>query len=291
MLLNFYVEIRNMRNRFYYLTLAIFVLAAFPTLAMSQNKNEITEDLIKEQVNAVPCKNEDRLEAAKKLFRDAGAAETDMEVQKFKDVNNLVVTKKGKTADTVIVSAHYDKVKEGCGAIDNWTGVVIISDLYRRMRGVETNKTYLFVAFDKEEVGLLGSGAMAKAIPKEDRARYCSNINLDSFGFSYPQVLDNSSSPKMTEMAKSVADEVKMPLTHVSLEGIADADSSSFKSRDIPAITFHGLSNEWQKYLHSANDQVKNIKLSSVFVGYNFLLRYVVKIDGSDCSVFRKTNK
>jgi Zn-dependent M28 family amino/carboxypeptidase len=174
-----------------------------------------------------------------------------MEVQKFKDINNLVVTKKGKTADTVIVSAHYDKVKEGCGAIDNWTGVVIISDLYRRMQGAETNKTYLFVAFDKEEAGLLGSEAMAKAIPKETRASYCSNINLDSFGFSYPQVLDNSSSPKMIEMAKSVADEVKMPFTHASLEGVADADSSSFKSREIPAITFHGLSNEWQKYLHS----------------------------------------
>jgi len=280
-----------MKNRLAYLALAIFAVVTLNTSGFSQNKSEITEDLIKEQVNAVPCKNEDRLEAVKKLFRDAGAADADMEVQKFKDVNNLVVTKKGKTADTVIISAHYDKVKEGCGAIDNWTGVVIISDLYRRMQGVETNKTYLFVAFDKEELGLLGSEAMAKAIPKEKRASYCSNINLDSFGFSYPQVLDNASSPMMTEMAKSVADEVKMPLNHASLEGIADADSSSFKSHDIPAITFHGLNNEWQKYLHSANDQVKNIKLSSVFVGYNFLLRYAVKIDGSDCGVFRKTGK
>jgi len=280
-----------MRNKFVYLALAISVLVTSSTIAISQNKNEITEDLIKEQVNAVPCKNEDRLEAAKKLFRDAGATDADIEVQKLKDVNNLVVTKKGKTADTVIVSAHYDKVKEGCGAIDNWTGVVIISDLYRRMRGAETNKTYLFVAFDKEELGLLGSDAMAKAIPKENRASYCSNINLNSFGFSYPQALDNTSSQKMTELAKSVADEVKMPFTHASLAGVADADSSSFKSRDIPAITFHGLNGEWQKYLHSANDQVKNIKLSSVFVGYNFLLRFVVKIDGSDCGVFRKSTK
>jgi Zn-dependent M28 family amino/carboxypeptidase len=280
-----------MSNKLASLALVIFTAITLTPSARSQTKTEITEDLMKEQVNGAPCKNEDRLEAAKKLFRDAGATDVDMEVQKFRDVNNLVVTKKGKTADTVVISAHYDKVKDGCGAIDNWTGVVIISDLYRRMRGVETSKTYLFVAFDKEELGLLGSEAMSKAIPKENRANYCSNVNLDSFGFSYPQVLDNASSPKMTEMAKSVADEVKMPFTHTSLEGVADADSSSFKSRDIPAVTFHGLNKDWQKYLHSSNDLVKNINISSVFVGYNFLLRYVVKIDGNDCGIFRKSGK
>lgn len=280
-----------MTRLFHYPATVIAFCLIITSVSLSQSKVEVTQDMIKANVNAVPCKNDDRLEAVKSLFREAGAAEADMAVQTFKDINNLVITKKGRTDETVVVSAHYDKVKDGCGAIDNWTGIVVIANLYRTLRQAETNKTYLFVAFDKEELGLLGSEAMAKAIPKDKRIMYCSNVNIDSFGFSYPQVLDNTSTPAMSDMAKSVADEVKMPFSHASLDGEADADSSSFKSRDIPAITFHGLNKDWQKYLHSSNDVVKNVNVSSVWVGYQFLLRYLVKIDGSGCSVFRKTGK
>jgi putative aminopeptidase FrvX len=277
-------------------TLTIFLVFAGSSLlmssaALSQTKDEVTEELLKSNINAVPCKNDDRLDGVRKLFTDAGASDTDITIQKFKDLNNLVVTKKGKTDETVVVSAHYDKVKDGCGAIDNWTGLVIIANLYRTLRKPETNKTYLFVGFDKEELGLYGSEAMAKSITKEKRDRYCSNVNIYSFGFGYPQVLDNASTPAMTAMAKSLADEVKMPFSHASLAGSADADSSSFRSRDIPAVTFHGLNNDWQKYLHSSNDVVKNINVSSVWVGYQFLLRYLIEIEKRDCSVFRRSAK
>jgi Zn-dependent M28 family amino/carboxypeptidase len=267
--------------------IAILVGLLVTSTFYAQDKEPVTEDMIKADVNAVPCKNADRLEAVKRLFAQAGASDADMTVQKLDSVKNLVVTKKGKTDETVIVSAHYDKVDEGCGAIDNWTGIVIIENLYRTMRKFNTNKTYLFVAFDKEEKGLLGSAAMAKAIPKEQRVNYCSNVNLDSFGFNYPHVLDNASSAKMTATAKSLADELKMPFSHSSITD-ADADSSSFNSHDIPAITFDGLDGDWQKYLHSSNDVLKNIKIGSVYIGYQYLLRYLIKIDGSECGVFRK---
>src|SRR5258706_4961952 len=248
----------------------------------------VTEAQIKADIALVPCRNEDRLEAVKKLFQASDATDGDISIQKFKDIQNLVVTKKGNTDDIVVISAHYDKVKDGCGAIDNWTGIVIIANLYGTLRNVETEKTLLFVAFDKEELGLYGSEAMAKAIPKDKRDIYCSNINLDSFGFGYPQVLDNVSTSKMSEMVKAVAEEVKMPYAHASLAGAADADSSSFMSRGIPAATLHGLHNAWHRYLHSSKDVVANINPSSVFVAYQFTLRFLVKVDGSKCSVFRK---
>lgn len=250
--------------------------------------NPVTEAEIKANMSLVPCKNEERLEAVKKLFHSMGATDADINVQKYKDAQDIVVTKKGKTDEIVLITAHYDKVKDGCGAIDNWTGVVIIANLYRTLRTVETEKTLLFVAFDKEELGLVGSEAMAKSIPKDKRTNYCSDINLDSFGFGYPQVLDNASTSSMTEMAKTVAEEMKIPFGHASLAGTADADSSSFKSRGIPAITLHGLNNDWQKYLHSPKDVVENVNPSSVFVAYHFLLRFLAKIDSSDCSIFRK---
>lgn len=234
------------------------------------------------------CKNDERLESVKRLFQKMGAKEDEINVEKLGKVRNLIVTKKGNTDEVVIVGAHYDKASEGCGTIDNWTGIVVIANLYRALQNVPTEKTYLFVAFDKEETGLLGSAAMAGAIPKGKRPGYCAMVNFDSFGLAYPQVLTNTSSPKMSKFAKDVAESVKMPYHEASLAGAAEADSTSFVGKDIPAITFHGLSNDWQKYLHSARDKIENIKLSSVVIGYRFGLVHLKRLDPLPCGYFRK---
>jgi Zn-dependent M28 family amino/carboxypeptidase len=266
----------------------LLVLTLSWTLHAQETKPKLaTKDEMSEQLRAAPCKNSDRFEAARKLFQSMGAQDSDIETAKFDEVKNLVVRKKGRSKETIIVGAHYDKVSDGCGAIDNWTGIVTIANLYRTLSTVETEKTYLFVAFDREEIGLVGSNAMAKSIPKENRTDYCAMVNLDSFGFNYPQVMDNATTPKMRERAEVLAKELKMPLAHAAIAN-ADADSSSFKSRDIPAITFHGLSNNWQQYLHSSKDKFENINVASVFIAYDFVLRYLAGLDTVGCGEFRK---
>lgn len=272
----------------WFFALAVFVTGCLAASAQTVGIKFATEDEIKQDLKLAPCNNSERLEEVKKFFQKMGAAESEISAEKTKKVQNVIVTKKGKTSEIVIIGAHYDKVSDGCGAIDNWTGIVIIGNLYRTLRNAETEKTYVFIAFDKEEGGLHGSKAMAKSIPKESRPSYCSMVNVDSFGLSYPQVLENASSPKMTTAAKDLAAELKMPFSSASLSGLADSDSSSFKDKDIPAITFHGLSSSFQKYIHSSNDKVENINSSSVRLGYNFLFQYIKKIDSADCGVFRK---
>ncbi len=243
---------------------------------------EIAEDLKK-----VPCKNEERLSGVKALFEASGAAQSDYSSVKKDGVQNFVVAKTGKSGGNVIVGAHYDKAGGGCGAIDNWSGVVMLAHLYRTMRDVPTEKNFLFVAFDREEEGLVGSGKMAKEIPKENRSDYCAMVNLDSFGFTYPQVLTDISSPKMTKLAKTLAGELQLPFSEASLLGVASSDSASFIGKDIPAISFHGLSNDWQKYLHTPYDKIDNLNSSSVFIGYQYVLRYLVKVDAHGCADFR----
>ena len=233
------------------------------------------------------CKNDERLDAVKRLFKKMGATDEDLKVDDFGKVQNLTITKKGRTGETVIVGAHYDKVNDGCGAIDNWTGLVIVANLYGSLRNYQTEKTYIFVAFGNEEKGLVGSAAMARAIPKESREQYCSMINFDSFGFNYPQAMTNTSNPKMVKSARDLAKEVKMPFSEASING-ADADSSSFVAKNIPAITFHGLSNKWQEYLHSSKDKIENVKPESVLIGYNFGYLFLTRIEQGACGMFRK---
>jgi len=131
------------------------------------------------------------------------------------------------------------------------------------------------------------AAAMAKAIPKEDRDQYCSMINFDSFGFAYPQVMTNTTTRKMAKFADDLAKEIQMPF-HEGPIGGADADSSSFVNKDIPAITFHGLSNKWPEYLHTSKDKIENVKPESVLMGYNFGLLFVSRFDPGPCGMFRK---
>ncbi len=273
--------------RFQSLFFVSFILIILSISVFAQQKTELisTQESIAESVNLAPCKSEDRLEAVKKLFSQMGAKDEEITIEKFnKDkIQNVVVKRKGKTDEIVVIGAHYDKTDDGCGAIDNWTGISAIAHLYKTLRQLEPEKTYVFVAFDQEEKGLLGSAAMVKTIPKENRKQYCAMVNIDSFGFTTPFSLQQSSSSKMVSLAKTVAEENKMKFYDVLIPG-ADADSSSFKNNKIPAITFSGLDNKWQTYLHSKNDKLEKINMESVYLGYRFVLAFISKLEAANCS-------
>jgi hypothetical protein len=68
----------------------------------------------------------------------------------------------------------------------------------------------------------------------------------------------------------------------------ADADSSAFLARRVPAITFAGLSGNWSSILHSKNDQKDRIDGRSVYLGYRLTLEVWNRIDQSPCDTFRK---
>jgi len=241
---------------------------------------------IKEDFNTVPCEDKKRLEAVKSLFERAGAASSEITIDKYKDVENFVLTKKGESSEKIVIAAHYDKVSDGCGAIDNWTGVVTLSHLYRTLKDIPLKKTLVIIAFGKEEKGLIGSRAMAKAIDREQAAEYCAMINIDSLGLSSPQVADNMSSKKLGQFTGDVAKEMKMPFAHASIEG-ADSDSSPFIEKKIPAVTIHGMSNEWPKILHSSNDQVSKVNPVSVYLGYRLTLAMIMSLDQSACAAYK----
>lgn len=245
-----------------------------------------TLEEIKAEFSSVPCKDAERLAAVKALFEKVGAPMSAVSVEKYKGVENLVVRKQGTSAESIVIGAHYDKVSDGCGAIDNWTGIVALAHLYETLKNAPLHKTIIFVAFGKEEKGLIGSRAMVEAIAKEQLGQYCAMINIDSLGLSAPQVLDNASSKKLRELAADVANEMKMPFSHASV-GNADADSSSFVRKKIPAITIHGLNIEWSSIIHSHSDQISKVNPVSVYLGYRLVLALVSRIDSSSCAAYR----
>jgi Zn-dependent M28 family amino/carboxypeptidase len=256
---------------------SVSLWAQQPTVILS------TTEQIKEEFASVPCEDKDRLSAVKALFERLGASSSDISIEKYKDVENLVIRKQGSTPETIIIGAHYDKVSYGCGAVDNWTGIVAMAHVYRTVKDIPLKKTVLFVAFGKEERGLIGSRAMAGAINKEQLEQYCAMINIDSFGLAAPQVLENASSKKLSSLAADLAKEMKIPFGSARVEA-ADSDSSPFLRRKIPAITLHGLSNEFSTIIHTSNDKSAKVNEASVYLGYRLVSVMLVRLDETSCN-------
>lgn len=268
-------------------TLLLLLLICTSASAQQQSTLKLSTPAdFKAEFAAVPCKDDERLAAVKLLFTKAGVPEAQLSVEQHKGVENLVVRKPGTSAKTIVIGAHYDKTADGCGAIDNWTGVVALAHLYATLKDLPLRKTIVFVAFGKEEKGLIGSRAMVNAIEKDEVAGYCAMVNLDSLGLSAPQVLDNASSKKLGELAAAVAAEMKIPFSHAAVSN-ADADSSSFVRKKIPALTIHGLSNEWSTIIHSRKDQPSKVNADSVYLGYRLALALVSRLDAASCEAYR----
>jgi Zn-dependent M28 family amino/carboxypeptidase len=245
-----------------------------------------TIDQFKEEFKTVPCKDSERLNAVKALFEKLGAASTDIAIEKFKNVENVVIRKQGETDEKIVVGAHYDKVDNGCGAIDNWTGIVAIAHIYKTLKNYPLKKTVLFVAFGKEEKGLIGSQAMTNAFKKEDLPQYCGMINIDSLGVTNPQVPAHMSSDKMEKLAEEMAKKMNMPMSMNILEG-GDSDSSSFNRKKIPALTISALPKNWISILHTTNDRPAQVNGGSVYLGYRLALAMLVKLSESPCDAYR----
>ena len=97
----------------------LFCLLLVSPLAGSGQVTLSTKDQVEASVKSVPCPHDERLEGVRRLFKDAGASDEEIQVEKFdKDkISNVIVRKKGTTDETVVIGAHYDRTNSGCGAV------------------------------------------------------------------------------------------------------------------------------------------------------------------------------
>ena len=251
-----------------------------------QGSTKTAPEKFKAQIKKVDCDNRDRLESVRSLFADLGVNPDDIVVEDFEKVKNITVTVPGKSDETIVVGAHYDKTTLGCGAIDNWTGIVIVANLYASFKDKNNQKTFRFVAFGDEEKGLVGSKAMARAIPKARLEKHCAMVNFDSFGFDDLWALQKTSDASLINFAKNLAGRRNVSFPVKNFKG-ASSDSKSFQVAGIPSITMSGLGDNWKDYLHQDSDQVSQIKMDKVYENFLFAEEYLTELDAESCGAFR----
>jgi Peptidase family M28 len=93
---------------------------------------------------------------------------------------NVIADIPGKLEEHVIVSAHYDSVWRGPGAIDNASGIEGVRRVGERLVGSELERGVRLIGFAAEEIKLTGSRLYVdEAKIRGELARIAAVVNLD----------------------------------------------------------------------------------------------------------------
>jgi aminopeptidase YwaD len=162
--------------------------------------------------------------------------------------NNVIGVRPGGP-ETIVIGAHLDSVSAGPGANDNGSGTAVMLELARVLAARPSPFTIKFVAFDAEEIGLLGSGHLVSQLTEAERRSIRAMINLDMVGVGEQPRFGGSE--ELTRPAFAVAASLGQPAQSIG-DGLNGAsDHASFLRAGIPALFLY-RSND--PNYHSPND-------------------------------------
>ncbi len=257
--------------------LAALLVAARPAAAQKVEVNLTSEPILRERLErgAVPLKQ--RQVVAADLFREVGCPPQLQPVDKT--FANVICTLPGETADTIIIGAHHDFIERGKGIIDDWSGTAMLSSLYEALKHHPRRHTYVFVAFAKEERGLLGSHLYVRNLKPEDRAQVRAYINLECLGLSPAKVWYSRSTPALVQRLNEIAAVLSVTVDRVNVDRVGDDDTHPFLNARLPVVSIHSISQETFGLLHSSLDRVDYVQRDDYRDAYRLVAFYLAYLD------------
>jgi hypothetical protein len=152
----------------------------------------------------------------------------------------------------ILLSAHYDHlgVRNGVlypGADDNASGVAMLLEVAERfaLQAQKPRRTILFVAFDQEEAGLLGSRHFATHPPR-DLKQLKAFLTADMLGRSMANVMDeyvfalgSECSPRLRQLLAEVQPTPGLTIGRLGADLVGTrSDYGPFRDRCIPFLFF-----------------------------------------------------
>ena len=172
---------------------------------------------------------------------------------------NIVATFPGRTADRIVVGAHFDSWDLGQGAMDNGVGIAQLYLLARLLHAhaPQNLRTVELVWFNGEEQGLWGSRFHAAALRGQPVAAV---INLDMVGFplSVNALGYDDLVPVLERFNASLgAHPLKQGVGNINWFG---SDHTSFQLEGIRAVTFGGfIEPDAVRYYHDFGDTIDKV--------------------------------
>jgi Zn-dependent M28 family amino/carboxypeptidase len=234
-----------------------FALALLGAWAFAACATEVDADLLIANLRDAPRTDASRLARLRELFSAAGCANvlTEQAVP-GSGLPNLLCSAPGTTGATIVVGAHFDKVSKGRGVADNWSGALLLPELYRTLPATRIH-SFTFVAFAGEERGELGSRAFVKQLAANHRV--VAMINLDTLGLGPAGFEPRESDPELARILRAAAVSTGIELVERD-NGRADhSDHEPFLAADIAAIRLHSLTPRGERIVHGRADRFEAI--------------------------------
>lgn len=170
---------------------------------------------------------------------------------------NLRLVMPGRSADRIVVGAHFDSWDLGQGALDNGLGIAQLYSLAHALRGVDLARTVELVWFNGEEQGLWGSRHAAAALGE---APVVAMVNLDMVGVPISvNALGDASLLPALERWNEGRGEAKL---RRGVENInwAASDHTPYQLAGVRAITFNApIPRESVRYYHDFADTIDKL--------------------------------
>ncbi len=175
-------------------------------------------------------------------------------------------------APIIIIGGHYDSVPEGPGANDNGSGTATTIELARVLAKAYPEVEFRFIAFDAEELGLIGSRDYVSKISPAEKSRIQAMINIDMIAVG--QKLSVSGKKVLAGIAKGVA--LDLGFRDVDVVAVERAgggsDHASFDQGGIPFLSFdrftdpnyHRSSDTPDKFTKEPLDKVAQLTLGTL---------------------------
>ncbi|WP_051540443.1 M28 family metallopeptidase [Clostridium ihumii] len=163
-------------------------------------------------------------------------------------VNNIVGRIKGKDSSKspVIFSCHLDHVGTDSlgniynGALDNASGTGFIMEFSKYVKSLGTpNRDILFVAFNGEDSGLLGSKAFADKYADKFKDSTVYNFDMiGGFNNNELRLVGSAGDTKNTEPIKSLSKIAEKQKAYFNYDFVPFSDHDPFRQHNIAAVTF-----------------------------------------------------
>ena len=201
---------------------------------------------------------------------------------------------------TIVVGAHYDHLGYGAegslykggdkaihnGADDNASGVAVMLNLASKLKNVNTNNNYLFMAFSGEEMGLLGSNYFVKnATIHLDSINYM--LNMDMVGRLKTDSTLAVYGVGTTPIFKQVVNASNTKFKIIEKEsGVGPSDHTSFYLSDVPVL--HFFTGQHKDY-HKPSDDSELLNYEGMEAVSNYIFDIITDLDDNGELAFRKT--
>jgi hypothetical protein len=260
----------------------LFVCSGSIAQAESLRFHKVPREVIESRLREYGGGNRERGARLKRMFDDAGCGPhlSEQSVRRSSPPN-VVCVLPGTGERVIIVGAHFDRVPQGDGVADNWSGASLLPSLYESVKVEPRQHTFVFIGFTDEEKGLVGSGYYARRMKPDQVAATDAMVNLDVLGLTTTEVWASRADPRLTRALVHVAKALELPLHGLDFDQVGSTDSESFRLRKIPTITLHSLTQQSEDagILHSRKDKFEVVNLEHHYDSYHMLAVYLVFLD------------